>query len=228
MQTMFVEVRSDVDVISAIIHNLHKITKFKKIGLFTTVQHIAELDKAKNFLEKNGLKIIITKSKKSASEQGPKATYCGQLLGCDASASKSMKVDAFLYIGTGEFHPLAISIASNKPVMKLNPLSKKLELVEDKARRKWLARQAARVSKLADAKKIGIILSTKPGQYTPNVVKKIKKKYPNSFVFITDMITANALLDFPDIDVWVNTACPRLVDDCWPRPFVNADELLTN
>lgn len=223
---MFIEAHSNEPIFPAVANNIKEISKFKKIGLFTTVQHIKELAKVKEFLEKQGISVLIKSSIKTANRQGPCATYGGQLLGCDASAAKSMNVDAFVYIGTGEFHPIAISLESNKPVIKINPYSKKLERIEDTVRRKWLARQAARVSKLQDAKKIGIILSTKPGQYKPKLAERLSKKFKNSYVFITDMISSQAIMDFPDIDVWINTACPRLVEDSWPRPFLNADEIL--
>jgi 2-(3-amino-3-carboxypropyl)histidine synthase len=226
MRTLFIEAHLDVDIISAIIPNLHKIMKYKKIGLFTTVQHIKQFDAAKRFLEKNGVKVFINSSTKASLEQGPKSAYCGQLLGCDSSAARSMKVDAFVYIGTGEFHPLAISIETDKPVFKINPFTKKLDKIENSARYKFLAKQAARLANLQDAKKVGIILSTKPGQYKPNIAKKLQKKFLNSALFITDMITSQSLLDFSDIDAWINTACPRLVEDRWPKLFVNADEII--
>jgi len=225
MKILNIEAHSNVDILPAVKYNINQI-KFKKIGLFTTVQHIKQIDTVKEFLENKGISVFTGKSQKTDNQQGPKATYCGQILGCDASAAKSMKVDAFLYIGTGLFHPLAISLETNKPVFRVNPHTKIMEKVSELERRKWLAKQAARVSKIQDAKKIGIILSTKPGQYKPKLAEKLNKKFKNSYVFITDMITPHALLDFIDIDVWVNTACPRLVEDSWPKPFVNANDII--
>ena len=223
---MFIEAHSSQKIAPAVKKNVTKLKAFKKIGLFTTVQHIGQLDEVKTFLQSQGFEVIIKKSAKLKDQQGPKATYCGQLLGCDATATVSMEVDAFLYIGTGEFHPIAISLQTDKPVLKINPFSCVLEYIDVAKKKKWLAKQAARLSKLSSAKKIGILLSTKPGQYKPKIADKLTKQFSNSYLFITDMIDSNQLLNFPDIDVWINTACPRLVEDRWPKTLINADELL--
>ncbi|MBT3583251.1 hypothetical protein HN924_00490 [Candidatus Woesearchaeota archaeon] len=223
MQTLFIEARSSQDLIPAIRANLSTLKKFKTIGLFTTVQHIGEFEKAKDFLEKNNVKILTGKSKKSVSCQGPCSFYTSQILGCDASAAKNLNVDSYVYIGTGEFHPIAIALETDKSVFKLNPITRRLEQISQQDKRKFLARKAARLDKLNHSKKIGIILSTKPGQYKPKLAEKLNKKFKNSYVFISDMITASDLLNFPDIDCWINTACPRLIEDSWPKTFVNAD-----
>jgi 2-(3-amino-3-carboxypropyl)histidine synthase len=226
MQTLFIEARSDQDLIPAIRANLSTLKKLGSIGLFTTVQHINQLEKAKDFLEKNNIKILTGKSKKSAGSQGPCAFYKGQVLGCDASAAKNLNVDSYVYVGTGEFHPIAIALETEKPVFKLNPLTKILEQISQQDKKKWLARKAARLDKLNHSKKIGIILSTKPGQYKPKLADKLRKKFKNSYVFISDTLTASDLLNFPDIDCWINTACPRLVDDRWHKTFVNANDIV--
>ena len=226
MKTLFIEARSDQKILPAIKKHIDALKRYKQLGLFTTVQHIGQLAEVEAFLKKQGMIVISRKSPKSADQQGPKATYCGQVLGCDATAARTMNCDAFLYIGTGEFHPIAVSLETEKPVLKINPITQQLSQVSEQAKRKWLAKQAARLDKLNHAKKIGIILSTKPGQYKPKLAEKLQKGFKNSYLFITDMITSYDLMNFPDIDAWINTACPRLIEDSWPKPFVNADEVL--
>jgi 2-(3-amino-3-carboxypropyl)histidine synthase len=226
MKTLFIEAHSDQKIAPAVKKNLAKLKRFKKIGMFTTVQHIQQLDDVAKLLEKNGIQVLTRLSNKTKDLQGPKATYCGQLLGCDATVAANMNVDCFLYVGTGEFHPIAISLKTDKPVLKINPFSQVLEQLDERKKRRWLAKQAARLSKLPDAKKIGILLSTKPGQYKPKVADRLMKQFSNSYLFITDMIVSDYLLNFPDIDVWINTACPRLIEDSWPKTFLNADEII--
>jgi 2-(3-amino-3-carboxypropyl)histidine synthase len=226
MKTLFIEAHSDQKLAPAVKKNLAKLNEFKKIGLFTTVQHIQQLVEVKQILEKNGVEVLTRSSSKSKDQQGPKATYCGQLLGCDATAAVKMNVDAFLYVGTGEFHPIAISLKTDKPVLKINPFTCTIECIDTTKKKKWLAKQAARLSKLQNAKKIGILLSTKPGQYKPKAAEVLAKKFSNSYRFITDMISADYLLNFPDIDLWINTACPRLIEDSWPKTMINADDIL--
>ena len=226
MRTLFIEARSSQSLIPAIKANLSELKKFRRVGLFTTVQHIGQLEKAKEFLEDNRIKVLIGKSKKSASSQGLRASYEGQVLGCDASAAKKMNISAFFYIGTGEFHAIAVALETEKPVFKLNPFTKHLEQVSEQEKRKYLARQAARLDKLKHAKKIGIILSTKPGQYKPKLADKLNKKFKNSNLFISDTITETELMNFLDIDCWINTACPRLIEDKWNTLFVNAEDII--
>ena len=67
--------------------------KENKIGLITTVQHEGMLEGIAKKLEKAGKKAIIG----------------GTILGCYADVKKiTDKVDAFLFVGSGRFHPLAL------------------------------------------------------------------------------------------------------------------------
>ena len=68
----------------------------KKLGLATTVQFLGNLEEIKQqFKDKT---IFVGKETQ---------IYEGQILGCDVSGAEKIKnkIDAFLYIGTGHFHP---------------------------------------------------------------------------------------------------------------------------
>ena len=69
-----------------------------RIGLVTTIQHMHKLEEVKTFLEKKGKKAVI----------------CGQVLGCNASCTAGKDVDAFLYIGSGRFHPIGVALKTLK------------------------------------------------------------------------------------------------------------------
>lgn len=210
MKTLFIEARSDVDILPVIRKAL---PRESKIGLITTVQHIGELSKAKKFLESKGKKVFIGKG----------TTYPGQVLGCNVKAAKIIesKIDCFLYIGSGEFHPLGLE--TDKKIIIANPFSKQIREIDNK---KYLAKKAARMAKAKDCKNFGIIVSTKLGQNNMQIAEKLKKKL-NGFIFLTDNIRAEDLMNFPQIDCWVNTACPRIVDDqeSFNRLIVNYDEV---
>lgn len=229
MKVCFVEARSNVDVAQALKLNLQTL-RFKKIGLATTVQHIHQINKVKELLEKAGKKVFIGKSIKKES-QGIKATYPSQVLGCDVSAplSQDSKVDCFLYIGTGEFHPLGLAIKTSKPVFVLNPFTKKLSQISEQEVKKFLAKKAARIYKAKQAKTYGILLSTKPGQYKPELADEIKakleKQNKKAFLFLMENISSQELMNFPQIEAWINTACPRIVDDDFSKLIVNCDEI---
>jgi len=38
----------------------------------------------------------------------------------------------------------------------------------------------------------------------------LQKKLPNSYIFIFNNFNENELENFPNIDFWINTACPRI------------------
>ena len=58
-----------------------------------------------------------------SSQLGKGSLIAGQILGCDAKSAGKIaeRVDSFLYIGDGEFHPIAIALETKKPVYKYNP-----------------------------------------------------------------------------------------------------------
>lgn len=47
------------------------------------------------------------------------------------------------------------------------------------------------------------------------IKNKFNGEYPNKkfYIFIADTIDYNQLNDFPFIEAWVNTACPRIEED---------------
>jgi len=225
MKVMFVEARAK-DKVKIEKKVLDSLKQFNTIGLVATIQFVGQLSSIKEDLKKAGKQVII-------SEPSKHAYYPGQVLGCDVSAAISVqsKVDCFLYIGDGKFHPLGIAIQTNRPVITLNPFSNKIGTIDEDEKKRWLRKQAARVSKVKDAKVIGILVSTKPGQYNlekaEQIKKKLEKQEKQAYIFIADTLNPNDLLNFPQIQAWVNTACPRLVDDqeLFKKPIADANEL---
>src|SRR3989344_5104358 len=88
----------------------------KSIGLATTVQFLDHMKEITKFLSSKGKEVLIDKMRQK---------YEGQLLGCDQGAAEKIKdkVGAFLYIGTGIFHPLGIALNVNKEVFCYDPLN---------------------------------------------------------------------------------------------------------
>src|SRR5439155_142643 len=56
-------------------------------------------------------------------EPDRRVAYAGQLLGCDYHTATVVEgdVDGYLYIGTGDFHPLGVAILIDKPVIIADP-----------------------------------------------------------------------------------------------------------
>ena len=189
MKTLFIEAKSKINILPII-----KKIKFKgKIGLISTVQFLHQLSKAKKIL-KNSI-------------------IGGQILGCDISSAEKIKnkVNAFLYIGSGKFHPLIVAVKTNKPVLTANPLTKEISKISKQEIEKFKKRKKGAYLKFLSANKIGILVSTKPGQYNLKEALKLKNKLKKeSLIFICNNINLNELENFPDIECWVNTACPRI------------------
>jgi 2-(3-amino-3-carboxypropyl)histidine synthase len=72
------------------------------------------------------------------------------------------------------------------------------------------------------------MVSTKDGQFNLGKALELKdrleSKNREALIFAGDELTPNNLLPFR-VDCWVNTACPRLVEDKYHRPVVNSEEL---
>jgi len=184
---------------------LKKLPKsLKKIGLVTTIQHLHQLPALK--------------------KQIKGARIAGQILGCNIAAAEKCKnkVDAFLFIGTGEFHPIAVALKTNKPVFVFNPVSQKLSRLDEKTVSDFKQQRKGALLKFLHAKNVGILVSTKHGQLRFAEARKLKKKLESEkqeasqrkkcYLFVFDTLDFSQLENFPFIDCWLNTACPRIVD----------------
>ena len=127
--------------------------------------------------------------------------------------------DAFLYIGDGLFHPIALKINNKKPVFAFNPFIKKLKEITEDETKKMQQQQKAGLTKFHVSKEIGLLITTKSGQYNLNAAKQLEKKYPDKkyYYFIFDTLDFTQLENFPFIDCYVNTACPRISYDDWQK-----------
>ncbi len=190
MKLLFIPVYLNLDVL----HSLKYVkTKEKRIGVITTAQFINQIDKICGSL-KGGIK-------------------GGQILGCNVLTAKKInnKVDAFLYIGLGLFHPWALTVL-NKPVYILNPLTKEFKKIDKQEIEKYRKVRKGKILKFMHAKTIGIIVSTKPLQYNMSKALELKDniKGKKVYIFVSDNINEQNLENFNGIDCWVNTACPRI------------------
>lgn len=193
----------------------------KTIGLITTIQHTNQIKKVKSYLQKHEKKVIIGKSKNKNLEQG-------QILGCDIQAAISIqnKIQAFLYIGSGKFHTLQIAIKTNKPIFIFNPLTKEFSKLSQQEIQKLKNKNRGQKLKFLSAQTLGILVSTKPGQNKLKQAlilnKKLEKKGKKAYIFLFNDLDINQLENFPQIDCWVNTACPGLSLE---NPFIWVDDL---
>lgn len=224
VKTAYVEIQSDLDVVK-IVEKAAKEIKETKIGLVTTIQHIESLQKAREILEKSGKQVF------TATPKG-KAALPLQLLGCDWSAGAVLKdkVDCYLYVGTGNFHPISIAVDTGKKVYVADPEFQQVRELTD-FKKQLLAQRAAKIDMAKGAKRFGILLTTKPGQQRLKLAEKlrddIEKAGKEAQVIVFDNIDPAILPNFK-LDAYVNTACPRIpLDDVevFDKPILSPPEL---
>jgi len=217
----YVELREDYDPIPVLEKDLDKI-KEEKIGLISTLQFLDSLEKAKKFLEEKG-KIV---------KMGKGKFYSGQILGCDISSPKSIEkeVEAFLYIGSGKFHPLGLAFKTEKPVYVLDVEKNEINDLKE-LKEKFLKQKYAAIALAKDAKKFGILVSVKPGQLNLELAKKIKKKLEDkkkkAYILVFNEIKPEKLEGL-ELDCYINTACLRIAIENRTeskKPILNPDEI---
>lgn len=205
MKTFFIEAK----YIEPIKLDKSEIAKLPaKIGLLSTTQFTHQLGDVKNQLESAGKKVFIEKG----TQRHP-----GQILGCDVSAAAIIEkdVDAFLYIGDGIFHPIGAGLETDKAVFIYNPFTNKSSKLEKKDIEAYKKRKKAGLLKFHSGKNIGVLVSTKQGQASMSHLKLLRNKYPEKtfYAFVFDTLDFKQLENFPFVEAWVNTACPRIDED---------------
>jgi len=208
--TLYVEAHINIDPIEAVGSALKEL-EGSSWGLATTVQHIHQLPHVQKFLKENKIEAVI-------GGPGPRAEYPGQVLGCDWGCAKTVadKVDCILYIGTGRFHPLGISLATGKKVIAVNPVSKEFEKFDSDSG-KFLEGRKAMLKRASVAEDFGVVTSSKPGQkrlkLARKIVEELRQDGLNAELMVAEEISPESIADY-QVDALVCAACPRIpIDD---------------
>ena len=177
-----------------------------RIGLVTTSQHLHLLDRMREFLGERGIEAVV------AGGAG-RARHPGQVLGCSFSGARATGCPEILYVGTGLFHPEGIQLATGARVIALDPfLGTAARVSAERLKR----RRFALIEKAREAKRIGILLSTKSGQQRLALARRLAGLSDKAVLVALCEVSPGALLNL-GFDCYVNTACPRLAYDDQPR-----------
>ncbi len=201
---------------------------YKRVGIITNASHLHQVDDIKKMLKAKGLEPVTAKGSLRCNNEG-------QILGCDVSALNAIsgKADCIIYFGTGHFHALApgaIEDYNLPPVLWVDPYSREVKWIDDELKRMQKRRRAA-LAKAADAKVFGILVSTKAGQYALQIAERIKSELENknkkAIIIIGNTFDFTSLNNFMEIECFINTACPRMVDDQNKLrvPIINAGDV---
>ena len=207
ISTLYVEARATVTVAGAVKKSLPLLSKFSKIGLATTVQHVQTLDEAREILIRAGKTVVVG--------DAGRLNYSGQVIGCDYSSVKSVanEVEAFLFIGGGRFHALGVALSTSKPTIIADTYENRAYSIDKEAQR-ILKQRWACIEEAKNAKTFGVLVGLKIGQRRLDDALKIKemaeKNGKTAFLFAVREISPEALMEFPSLDAYVNTACPRI------------------
>lgn len=224
VSVLYILARSNHDVMPVVKEAL-TLLHGQKVGLATPVQHLHTIPEAIKILENAGFKVMVP-------VRGPWAHEQGQVLGCDYFGLKKIEpeVDSFLIIGS-YFHALGAALAVEKPTIHADPYDGRVQSLEQD-RRKIIRQRFAMVEKAWKANSFGILVSTKPGQCNPtlalNIQRELEESGRKAVMLYSDEILPEKLLDFAEIEVFVDTACPRLaLDDPerFPKPILTRDEI---
>ncbi len=205
---MFIEARSKIDVLPVLKRSIGSLKK--KVGVITTVQHVHKMKEVIEYLVTAGFKVHI------GDAQG-RITHNGTVLGCNITSATSIssKVDCYLYVGSGNFHPIGVALATQKPVIIADPIQNEVRQVAD-IKDRLLRQRFGAITKSKDASIFGILVSSKRGQMRMKMAMELKnlarKQNKTAFVLLLDEIIPHKLLGL-DAHAYVSCACPRIAID---------------
>jgi len=224
--TIYIEAKTALSVKPAVKKALPLLKPWKHVGLVTTVQHVDMLGEARTTLLEAGKNVVV-------GDTG-ELKYAGQVTGCNYSnATAIMKnVDAFLFIGGGRFHALGVTLATSKPTVVADPYERRAYSIDAEAQKIRKQRWAS-IDEAQKAHSFGVLIGLKSGQKrideAMRVKEKLEKKGKKATLLTIREVTPEALTQFPTIDSFVNTACPRIALDeanKFRKPVLTVNEAL--
>jgi len=205
METLHLEIRytGNVTLPEDLIEKLPQ-----KIIICSIIQYLDILEQVEEQLIKAGKQVSRFKS--------IHGSRSGQILGCDIYKVPG-DFDCFLFVGDGLFHPTALLYENKKPVFTYSPIQKSWHEYSQQDLEKVQKKRKAALSTFYMADKVGVLLTIKQGQapIQSRKIRDIENMFPDKefFYFLSDTINLQQLENYPFIQSWVNTACPRIIED---------------
>lgn len=218
-KVVYIEARMRADVREAV-ERASDLLSARRVGVVTTVQHVHKMDDIVEVLEKKGVEAVVRSG-------GSRTTYPGQVLGCNYEAARNMEVDEYLFVGTGQFHPLGVALATGKRVVSADPVTGNVSVVDPAP---MLKRRYGAIARAMDAERIAVLVSKKPGQKRMDLARKmvaLGEVHRKKMVLVyLDRVEPEVLINL-GVDAAVCTACPRIaLDDQakYPVPVLTPPE----
>jgi len=224
--TIYVEAKTAVSVKPAVKKALPLLKPWKRIGLVTSVQHVDMLGEARTMLLEAGKSVAVG--------DAGRLKYAGQVTGCDYSNATAIlkDVDAYLFVGGGRFHAIGVALATSKPVVVADPYERRAYSVNNEVQR-ILKQRWSSIKEAQKAHSLGVLIGLKSGQKRIDEAMRVKEKLEKKGKKVTLLaireVSPEALMEFPTIEAYVNTACPRIaLDDAtrFHKPVLTINETL--
>lgn len=220
---VFVDIQIDVEHLLATIERNFK--PGSTIAMVGTIQFNATLHGTAQQLRSAGYNILI-----------PQITPLskGEILGCTSPhLNKDQSVDLILYLGDGRFHLESAMIHNpTLPAYRYDPYSRRLthEVYDHDT---LLTDRSKALTQARKAKKWGLILGSLGRQgntHTMTLIENHLKEKGITWVnLLLSEIFPGKLAMMPDVECWVQVACPRLSIDwgyAFPKPLLTPYEAL--
>ena len=186
------------------------IPPFDKVGLVYIIQYKDMVEKYAKVLRKSGKEVII------GGKPDFMATHNGQVTGCDTGAAKSIldKVEGFVVAADGMFHAGAVAALGKQTF-------------------NWNGEKASPpkypMAALFMAKRIGILIGTKPGQSFIKEAEEVRNRLERQGKQVLTVLGDTITLDIKNlpVDFWIVAACPRLAEDEHLTPAAPVKEVLS-
>jgi len=194
-----------------------------KLGLVGSIQHLHLIFDYKERLEAAGFEVEVPVG-------GARLTFPGQVLGCNYSGDQD-DIGHYLFLGSGDFHPIGLVLHTGKPLAMLDPYSGDAEEMSFERIERILRQRFGLIMACDQAKTFGILIGEKPGQMRRTLalrMKKILEKHGKKGYLLALEHVGPELIDFYPVDAFVNTACPRIaIDDSvrYAKPLITPFEL---
>jgi 2-(3-amino-3-carboxypropyl)histidine synthase len=222
---IYIEIIDELNLMPLLKRSLKELHDFSKIGLSYSVQHLHDIKKIIEFYKKNGKEVLLSKKKGLVA-------YEGQVVGCQYSGLKEIEnqVECFVILGNN-FHSMGAAISIDKPVFLIDVYNNEIKSMKG-VRDKIIKQRIVAVDKFKSAKKIGIIIGTKPGQKfgSPKIlIDKFTKAGKKVILITMNEFTPDKLINFYHVDAFVELACPRIaIDDFakYSKPLITFKEAL--
>ncbi|CUG93018.1 diphthamide synthesis protein 1, putative [Bodo saltans] len=221
---MYVFVEIDIDVTHFVDTVKSLVPSHTKVCCIATIQFVSSLRGAVGLLQQHFSHPIHVPQNRPLSS--------GELLGCTSpKVDAALGIETVLYIGDGRFH-LESFMIHNPAIQALqyNPYEKKLTKEGYAHQEMHTLRQSA----IADAKaagSVGIVMGTLGRQGNPKLVDRLtalaEQQGKSVVTFLMSEIFPAKLAAIPDVDAFIQVACPRLSIDwgyAFDRPLLNPYE----